>query len=95
MLCNDRFFRYCPSCGFDTYENRDTAISEAEECIDHFRDSADDKWSDDVTLICWGEIKGEAVQVSSRPYDPDTDCVDADPGDEICEFEIRPIEEGA
>jgi hypothetical protein len=58
----NRFFTYCPDCGFDTHETQEAAEKAADRCLDHFRDDAADGWSEDVTQICWGEIKGEVVQ---------------------------------
>ena len=34
----DRFFRYCPNCGFDTFKTAEEAEKDADGCVDHYRD---------------------------------------------------------
>lgn len=80
----DRFFSYCPECGFDTHPTAETATLAAEDHLEHYRDKAGDGWSEDVTGICWGEIKQEVVETERRPRTDEDNC---DPEfDEIVDF---------
>ena len=69
----DRFFSYCPDCGFETHTTSEEARDSADAHLDHFRDYACDGWNDDVTQICWGEIRETVDETERRPYNPETD----------------------
>ena len=89
----DRFFRYCPNCGLDTFGTAEEAEKDADGCVDHYRDDAPDGWDEDVTQICWGEIKGHTVETERRPYDPEQD-FGIDPDCEcIVDYGIVPVTE--
>lgn len=89
----DRFFSYCPECQFGTHATAEEAAKAAEEHLEHYQDDAGDGWSDDVTGICWGEIKATCDETSRRPYDPTQDFgVDPDCS-EIVEYAIVPFTE--
>lgn len=88
-----RFFSYCPDCRFDTHETAEEAAKAADECLDHFREDAPDGWSDEVTAICWGEIKATVQETERRPYNPETD-FGIDPECEcVVDYGVLPIPE--
>ncbi len=61
-----KFFGYCPDGGFETFETKKEAIEYAQESIDHFRDEACEGWSEEVSGVCWGEIKQETVKFDEK-----------------------------
>lgn len=67
-----RFFAYDPETGFETFETADQAKKHAEECIQCYRDEAGEGWDEQTDQVCWGEVKGKAVQVNqSEPSNID------------------------
>jgi predicted nucleic acid-binding Zn-ribbon protein len=88
----ERFFSQCPDCGFETFKTAKEAEADAEAHLDHYRDDAPDGWNEEVTGICWGEVKGEVVQTYSRPYDAEVDVMIASDCDEVWDFGLMPIE---
>ena len=91
----DRFFSYCPDCGFDTHPTAEEAESAADGHVDHFRDDAPDGWNDDVTLVCWGEIKGSVQETERRMFDPENDMAIGilEEGVEMVDYGIVPFPE--
>lgn len=88
-----RFFSYCPDCGLDTHETAKEAEESADGHLEHFRDDAPDGWSEEVTAICWGEIKGEVEETERRPYNPEIDH-GIDPNCEcVVDYGIVPLSE--
>ena len=69
----NRFFSYCPDCGIDDHATAEEAEKHADGCLDHYRDDAPDGWDENVTSICWGEIKGSVLETERRPFNPETD----------------------
>jgi hypothetical protein len=68
-----RFFSYDPNgSGLTVHETAEAAKQEATEAFDGERDQAIDGWSDEVTQICWGELRG-AVEETSREETPGGD----------------------
>jgi len=63
----------CPECGFETFKTAKEAEADAEAHLDHYRDDAPDGWNDEVTGICWGEVKASVDETERRPFDPATD----------------------
>lgn len=59
-----RFFSHDPNGnGFDLHDTAEEAQKEAERCMDAYReDAADSGWDDNVTLVCWGEVRQIAVE---------------------------------
>ena len=89
----DRFFSYCPECRFETHATAEEAEKAADEHLDHFRDEAPEGWSEDVTGICWGEIKGTIQETLRRPYDPEQDVMIDSSCDEVVDYGVLPIPE--
>lgn len=79
-----RYFAYSHETGFDTYETADEAKKAAEESLQAYRDVADDGWDDEVTGVCWGEIKQEAVEL------PTGELIN-DYGDYVADYELRDV----
>ena len=79
-----RYFAYSPETGFDTYETSAEAKGAAEEALQAYRDVADDMWDEEVTGVCWGEIKQKAVEL------PTGELIN-DYGDYVADFELRDV----
>ena len=69
-----RFFSYCPDCLFDIHRTAEEAKQAAEDHLEHYRNEAGDGWSEDVTGVCWGEIKQETVETERRARTDDDMC---------------------
>ena len=69
----DRFFSYCPECQFETHATAEEAAKAADDHLEHFREEAPDGWSEEVTSVCWGEIRATVEETERRPYNPETD----------------------
>lgn len=82
-----RFFMFEPDSGFETYKTAEEARAAAEEAIDYYRGDAVDGWPDEVSQICWGEIKQESQQTGLRPRE------EGDPGscEMICDYALTDI----
>lgn len=82
-----KFFMFDPDNGFETYQFAEQAQRAAEEAIDYYRGDAVDGWPDEVSQVCWGEIKQETQQVGLRPREED------DPGscEMICDYQLTDI----
>lgn len=61
-----KYFAYCPDSGFETFQTREEAEKYAQEAIDWFRDSASEGWNEEVSGVCWGEIKQETVMTCCK-----------------------------
>ena len=61
------FFFYDPQLGFEVHDTLEEAASAAQEAIDYHRDNAGDGWSEDVTQVCYGEVRGHTVMCDKRP----------------------------
>jgi hypothetical protein len=70
------FFSYDHEDGIEFHETAEEAKARAEKALDMDRDFAEDGWDDNVTDICWGEVKGRVVETMRRPTTPEdnTDC---------------------
>lgn len=79
-----RYFSYSHATGFDTYETAGEAKKAAEESLQAYRDVADDMWDEEVTGVCWGEIKQEAVEL------PTGELIN-DYGDYVADYELRDV----
>ena len=79
-----RYFAYSPETGFDTYETAAEAKGAAEESLQAYRDVADEGWDEEVTGVCWGEIKQEAVEL------PTGELIN-DYGDYVADYELRDV----
>lgn len=90
-----RYFSYCNDCGFDTHATAAEAETSADEHLDHYRDDAPDGWSDDVTAICWGEIKGTVQETERRMFDPETDIAQGicEEGVEMVDYAVLPFDQ--
>jgi hypothetical protein len=65
------FFSYDHEGGFKFHETPAGAKARAEKALDMDRDDAEDGWDDNVTDICWGEVKGRVVETMCRPTTPE------------------------
>lgn len=85
---NFKFFGYDPETGFETFKTKEEAINYAQEAIDWYREGAGDGWDECVTSVCWGEIKGETVEVGLRPAteDAETSC------EMYCDYILKEVE---
>jgi hypothetical protein len=80
-----RYFSYSHDTGFDTYETAEEAKKAAEESLQGYRDTAHgDEWDEEVTGVCWGEIKQEIVELTTG--ETINDC-----GDYAAEYELRDV----
>jgi hypothetical protein len=62
-----RYFAYSPDCGMEFFNTAKEARDHADACIDDYKESsADDGWGEDVTAVCWGEVKEQASQTNVR-----------------------------
>lgn len=52
-----KYFCYDPVTGFETYKTDGEAKQAAEDAIDYYRYNADEGWNEEVSGVCWGEIK--------------------------------------
>ena len=70
------FFSYDHEDGIEFHETAEEAKARAEKALDMDRDVAEDGWDDNVTDICWGEVKGRVVETMRHPTTPEdnTDC---------------------
>lgn len=82
-----KYFMYDPDCGFETYRTAEEARAAAKEAIDYYRGDAVDGWPDEVSQVCWGEIKQESQQTGLRPRSEE------DPSycEMICDYELKDI----
>jgi len=62
-----RYFSYEPDTGFEEHETEKEAREAAEELLAWYRDEASNRWDENVTGICWGEIKQCIIEVDRRP----------------------------
>ena len=83
----NKFFCYCPDAGFDTFDTEKEAKDSAETSIDCHRDNADEGWDEEVSQICWGEIKQKSTICDVRPVGQD-DHVSPD-CDTICDYQLN------
>ncbi len=65
-MANHKFFSYDPDTGINTHETEAEAKAEAENIIQEYRENADEGWSEEVSGVCWGEIKQKAFEESSE-----------------------------
>lgn len=79
-----RYFAYSHETGFDTYETAAEAKGAAEESLQAYRDVADGMWDEEVTGVCWGEIKQETVEL------PTGELIN-DYGDYVADYELRDV----
>ena len=69
----DRFFVYTGE-QFVTCETREEAIRIADEALDDWRGCCDPEWPDEVTNVCWGEIRGACEEeITTDADDPTTE----------------------
>ncbi|PWD66534.1 hypothetical protein [Pectobacterium parmentieri] len=82
-----KYFCYDPDTGFETYKTEDEAKNAATDAIDYYRGDAADGWPDEVSQVCWGEVKQETIQVGLRPKDEE----DKSNCDMICDYQLADI----
>ena len=63
----------------------DEAKARADKALDMDRDEAAEGWSEEVTQICWGEVRGRVVETERRPVTPEDnlDC------DEVVDYALQ------
>ena len=84
MAKHYRYFAYSHDTGFERYETADEARKAAEESLRGYREAADDGWDEEVTGVCWGEIKQEIVEL------PTGEIIN-DYGDYVADYELRAV----
>jgi hypothetical protein len=62
-----RFFSFDPNAGFDTYNTAEEARIATEGFLDEEREEAGEGWSEEVTQICWGEIRQATKETDLGP----------------------------
>ena len=63
------FFSYIPEDGFAFHDTADEARARAGDALDRERREAETEgWPEEVTWICWGEIRGQVAELA-----PDAD----------------------
>lgn len=62
-----RYFARDADGNSETFDTEQQAREWAEGALECEADRAGDGWREEVTCICWGEIRQEVVQTSSRP----------------------------
>jgi hypothetical protein len=86
VMMPDRFFSYDPDNGFETHQTLEQAKSAAGKCLGSYRDDAHEGWADEVTGICWGEIKQIIAETERRPRTDEDNC---DPDlDEFVDYKL-------
>lgn len=62
-----KFFSYVPEEGFNLHETEAEAREHAQDALDAERETAgEDGWSDNVTDIGWGEVRGRVLETSRQ-----------------------------
>ncbi len=61
-----KYFGYCPESGFETFETKKEAKGYALSSIDYFREEASEGWPDEVSNVCWGEIKEVTMKCNEQ-----------------------------
>lgn len=79
------FFSYDHEDGIEFHETAEEAKARAEKALDMDRDEAAEGWSEEVTQICWGEVRGRVVETERRPVTPEDnlDC------DEVVDYAMQ------
>lgn len=62
-----RFFAVDQDRNVEFFETADAAREWAATALEHEQDRAGDGWREDVTQICWGEIKQQVAMTKSTP----------------------------
>ena len=66
-MMTDRFFAMDADGNMERFDTADAAKAWAQTALEYEQDRAGDGWSEDVTWICWGEIKQQVVMTKSTP----------------------------
>ena len=83
-----QFFSYDHEDGIEFHKTAEEAKLRAMKSLDLDRDYSDEGWSEEVTQICWGEVKGSVVETMRRPVNEEDnlDC------GEVADYELRDLE---
>jgi hypothetical protein len=86
----NRFFAYDPNGGgIDFFKTAKEAKDHASKAFDEEQNiAADDGWQEEVTSLCWGEIKEGVVEVSRREDE-------SGKFDVIIEYALKPLKRKA
>jgi len=63
----NKFFMFDPLGGIKFFGTAEAARIAAEEVLELFRDESAEGWSDEVTEVCWGEVRQQVEETSRRP----------------------------
>jgi len=70
-----KYFSYDPNGdGFQTHETSEEAKKVAEDALENEREEAIEEWNEEVTEICWGEIKQHIAETNRRPINDQDPC---------------------
>lgn len=62
------YFSYDPEDGFELHATEAEARKRADEIMEACSDyAADDGWPDNMSEVCWGEVRQVACLVATRP----------------------------
>ncbi len=66
-----RFFSYAPDVGFTLHKTAEEARIEAVVALNYERElvAAEESWSDEVTMICWGQVREQVRLTERKPSD--------------------------
>jgi hypothetical protein len=84
---NMKYFSYDPTgYGFELHETREEAKKAANDALDYEkREAVFGGWDDNVTKICWGELKQWVVITARRPRIDEDSFISSD-CDEVVEY---------
>lgn len=98
-----KYFSFDPDDGFSFHKTEEEAKKRCLEAFEYFEtEAAGDGWPENVSEVCWGEIRGRATLIESidRPPKDQLDEENMDrfgndwsqgDWDEIQKWEIKPI----
>jgi hypothetical protein len=91
-----KYFSYDYEDGFEFHKTQDEAIKRATLLLEYYRDNSGDGWNEDISDLCWGEIKQIATMCNIEPwpgyYGGDEGYEDPDYEPEFeysCNYELR------
>lgn len=86
-------FRVYSDNSLNDSETLEDAIKLANECIDEYRDNAQDGWSDEVENVCILLETHQVVMINERPRDPEDDAHVSSMCETVCDYELQPTAE--
>ena len=85
-----RYFAYDPDDCFQLFRTKEEAINFAQRAIQGYADDCGDGWDEEnVTQVCWGEIKEIGTMCNKEPWPVDEDDEGEPPFDYSCEYKLK------